>query len=327
MSGDQSYRDRRRALAAVARQTKALTPTIMADLPHLDATHSELLTLANLPPLDPAACPGFVAPGAAVRGTPIRVLNQDSFDAAIAMTRASALSASASTTANDDDAAQLLNHLSTAAQQPAALDATAAPRVAVLNMASDKNPGGGWLGGSSAQEEALCFRSTLAASLSRRFYPFPPRGGLYSRDVVVFREGMGNGHGLMSGAGARPVVSVLSVAGVRRPEVEEAGAAGRLVFAESAVRELTKDKMRLCLRMAASRGHVMLVLGALGCGAFRNPPHEVADCWMEVLSEDEFAGGWFREIWFAVYDRKGEGNFEIFRDVLDGKIVGEVASS
>lgn len=307
MSGDQSYRDRRRALAAVARQTKALTPTIMADLPHLDATHSELLTLATLPPLDPAACPGFVAPGAAaVRGTPIRVLNQDSFDAAIAM-GAALLSASTTTAADDDDEART--------------------RVAVLNMASDKNPGGGWLGGSSAQEEALCFRSTLAASLSRRFYPFPPRGGLYSRDVVVFREGMGDGHGLMSPGAPRPVVSVLSVAGVRRPEVEEAGAAGRLVFAEPAVRELTKDKMRLCLRMAASRGHVMLVLGALGCGAFRNPPHEVADCWMEVLSEDEFAGGWFREIWFAVYDRRGEGNFEIFRDVLDGKIVGEVAST
>jgi uncharacterized protein (TIGR02452 family) len=93
------------------------------------------------------------------------------------------------------------------------------------------------------------------------------------------------------------------------------------VFADPAARELTKDKMRRCLRLAAAKGHTMLVLGAIGCGAFRNPPQEVADCWLEVLSESEFAGGWFKEIWFAVYDRRKEGNFEIFTDAFDGKVL------
>jgi uncharacterized protein (TIGR02452 family) len=71
----------------------------------------------------------------------------------------------------------------------------------------------------------------------------------------------------------------------------------------------------------------MLVLGAIGCGAFRNPPQEVADCWLEVLSEAEFAGGWFKEIHFAVFDRRNEGNFEIFRDMFDGKVVSGVRVS
>jgi hypothetical protein len=155
-----------------------------------------------------------------------------------------------------------------------------------------------------------------------------------------------------------PVVSVLSVAGIRRPSVKPAAEQtsdetakgtskvdeqepentssseprhgkgkpfkGPLVFADPAARELTKDKMRLCLRMAAARGHTMLVLGALGCGAFRNPPREVAACWAEVLAETEFAGGWFKEIWFAVYDRRNEGNFEIFQEAFDGKVAGEL---
>ena len=84
---------------------------------------------------------------------------------------------------------------------------------------------------------------------------------------------------------------------------------------------MTKEKMRLCLRMAASRGHGLLVLGALGCGAFGNPPEEVAACWLEVLRDDEFGGGWWREIWFAVFDGRNEGNFEVFERVLGGQEV------
>ena len=128
-----------------------------------------------------------------------------------------------------------------------------------------------------------------------------------------------------------PVVSVLSVAGVRKPEVktvardEKAPEDRKTVFANDEDRVLTKDKMRLCLRMAATKGHTMLVLGALGCGAFKNPPEEVAECWKEVLDESEFAGGWFKEIWFAVFDRKGDGNLPIFSKALDGRKTGIIA--
>lgn len=103
----------------------------------------------------------------------------------------------------------------------------------------------------------------------------------------------------------------------------------RAVFRHAADRDLTKAKMRLALRAAARAGsgsHELLVLGALGCGAFRNPPGEVARCWLEVLDgEAEFAGGrWFREIWFAVLDRRNEGNFDVFERVLGGREVGKV---
>lgn len=84
---------------------------------------------------------------------------------------------------------------------------------------------------------------------------------------------------------------------------------------------LTKTKMRLALRVAANNGHVMLVLGALGCGVYANPPAEIAKFWLEVLREDEFHGNLWREVYFAVYDSKNNGSFEIFRRVLDGKKV------
>lgn len=81
--------------------------------------------------------------------------------------------------------------------------------------------------------------------------------------------------------------------------------------------------MRLALRMAASHGKRSLVLGAFGCGVYANPPEDVAQCWLEVLQDDEFrlAGNWWRDVCFAIYDPKGEGNYDVFRRVLDGQKV------
>ncbi|KAK1982117.1 hypothetical protein LZ30DRAFT_591238 [Colletotrichum cereale] len=276
------------SLASVSAETRAVLPQILPHLPHLDAARSESLHMDYLPPLKSSACPAH-QPRAR-----IRVVNADTLNAAVDL----------------------------AAHRPDG------GRVAVLNMASDIHPGGGWLKGAVAQEEAMCYRSSLYLGLHARHYPLKRRGGLYTPDVVVVRGDMAGGHRLLVPAVAYadlPVVSVLSVAAIRRPDVRRrqvVTAAGTreevCVFARAADRALTMEKMRLCLRMAASRGHGLLVLGALGCGAFRNPPEEIAACWLEVLDEAEFGGGWWREVWFAVYDRKNEGNFEVFDDVLGG---------
>jgi hypothetical protein len=395
--GSQASQDRRKALSTLAQETKALTPSVSASLDHLDTTLALSFSLDTLAPLSPAKCPGFALADAPDKlGTVIRVIDSDSFDAALSMpSTALRVPAPDGIPTAADSSAAVLEALKSHARYPENLNPTTAPRVAVLNMASEKNPGGGWLGGSTAQEEALCYRSTLAASLNKaKFYPIPARAGLYTRDVVVLREEMGKGHGLLDGVkdegeedlGAKrarlPVVSVVSVAGLRHPAVKGAGdievgegsvtvdieegqqkaaqdgaakeeeggnvqnpeagsettkrkwdgkgkgkqtkikkSQGPLIFVNPSDRELTKDKMRLCLRIAANQGHTMVVLGALGCGAFKNPPGEVVACWSEVLSESEFGGGWFAEIWFAVLDRRREGNFEIFEMALDGKVI------
>ncbi|OHE92255.1 hypothetical protein CORC01_12424 [Colletotrichum orchidophilum] len=275
------------SLAAVAAETRAALPQILSHLPNISASKSEDLHLDYLPPLKSSACPGHTP------RAKIKIINADSLNAAIDL----------------------------AARRPDG------GRVAVLNMASDIHAGGGWLKGAIAQEEALCYRSSLYLSLHKRYYPFKRRGGVYTPDVVVIRGDMASGHKLLVPRVAYddlPVVSVLSIAAIRRPEVKSrkrttsAGIEDVFEFAKASDRTLTMSKMRLCLRMAASRGHSLLVLGALGCGAFRNPPEEIVNCWLEVLGEAEFGGGWWREVWFAVYDRKNEGNFEVFEDALGG---------
>lgn len=280
------HSSRREALAAIAAETRMSLPAILAKMPTTQAAKSEALHLHTLPPLIASNCPRHASKAR------IRVVNEDTFNAAIALGGGS--------------------------------------RVAILSMASHSSPGGGWLRGAFAQEEMLCYRSSLYLSLHRRYYPWKQRMGLYTPDVVVIRGDMPSGHKLLDpSTDTLPVVSALSIAALRTPptkRIRRTAANGgqpkdEEVFADAGDRALTKDKMRLCLRMAASRGHDRLVLGALGCGAFRNPPREVAKCWLEVLGEAEFGGGWWRDVVFAVYDTKNDGNFGVFEEVLDGQEV------
>ncbi|KAI0802278.1 hypothetical protein GGR55DRAFT_452675 [Xylaria sp. FL0064] len=309
----QAVRDRRAVLSAIARETKAALPGILRQLPNARAHSSEKLDINEVPVLDPADGPRFpLSSDPRLCGTHVRVLNDDTLDAAIMMGESLA--------------------------DPAGTQAGRNQRVAALNLASDKNPGGGWLSGAMAQEEALCYRSSLALSLHKPYYPWSPTTAVYTPDVVIVRSSMGAGHRLLvpqTPVAQLPVVSIISVAAIRRPAVRTAPATPgpdshnphdsrqlQTRFKYPADRQLTKDKMRLTLRIAAREKHELLVLGALGCGAFRNPPREIAECWAEVLDEVEFRGGWWREIWFAVLDTKNEGNFSIFDRVLGERDFG-----
>jgi len=58
----------------------------------------------------------------------------------------------------------------------------------------------------------------------------------------------------------------------------------------------------LVLAVAADNGHRTVLLGAWGCGVFRNDPALVADAFGKWLESDKFAGAFDRAV-FAIYDR------------------------
>ncbi|KAF7529354.1 hypothetical protein PCG10_008064 [Penicillium crustosum] len=188
--------------------------------------------------------------------------------------------------------------------------------VCVLNFANAGRPGGGWLSGARAQEEQLCYRSTLIDTLHTRFYPMDDLECLYSPNVIVFRNNVDSEYIFMSEnekLHLNPTVSVISMAARSRPKLT----ADQSTYANVAHRYLMIAKMKLILRTAANNNHRRLILGALGCGAFHHPPQEVADCWYKVLMNKEFKG-WFERIYFAVRDAPKEKNVEIFKETLDG---------
>ena len=65
--------------------------------------------------------------------------------------------------------------------------------------------------------------------------------------------------------------------------------------------EITKNKMRTILRIGLLHGHDSIVLGAFGCGAFRNPPRSIARLFHEIINEAEFKNK-YRLIAFAILE-------------------------
>ena len=197
---------------------------------------------------------------------------------------------------------------------------------AVLNMASRRNPGGGVVTGAGAQEETLFRRTNLFRSLyqfapyaehygikpSRYQYPLDRNyGGVYTPNAIYFRESEQKGYAMLD----NPVsLSFITVAGMNRPDLTADG-----MIADHHV-EPIKNKIRTIFRIGLLHGHDSLVLGALGCGAFRNPPCHVARLFHEIMEEREVRNQ-YRKIVFAILDdhnahqsHNPEGNFKPFMD-------------
>jgi uncharacterized protein (TIGR02452 family) len=194
-------------------------------------------------------------------------------------------------------------------------------RICVLNMASALNPGGGVINGSLAQEESLCLRSTLYASLEPSWYRLPDLSCIYTPSVLVFRD-----------ANLQPLklqdqyyVDVISVAAPKNPElmkiINKEGEE-EWIYAYNEDKELMMAKIRGMFDVCMEKGVTHLVLGALGCGAYHNPPREVARMFRRCVEGDrkhrgvgiiEGMGG-ISEIYFAIFDEGA--NLEAFREVF-----------
>lgn len=182
-------------------------------------------------------------------------------------------------------------------------------------MASSYQPGGGILKGSIAQEESLCSRSTLYPSLQDSFYRLPVLSAIYSPDIVVFRNSEPNNTAILPKA-EWTFVDVISCAALKGPDID-VDAHGMKTYSRERDRETMTLKVRLILQIAREMGITHLVLGALGCGAYGNPPEEVARIFKKVICGGSrrlgFAEG-IEEIVFAIFD-DGE-NLRVFREVF-----------
>lgn len=170
-----------------------------------------------------------------------------------------------------------------------------------LNLANTYHPGGGVARGCAAQEESLFRRSNLFQALDRRLYPIPHDGSvIYSPDVQVFREGdqkigatTANGWEFVKPWRVGVVTCAAYDLRSNREKVDH-----------ETYETNTKEKIRSILRIATIEGHDSPVLGALGCGAFRNDPKTIAGYFRDILAEDEFRGR-FKKVGFGIIYNKG----------------------
>jgi uncharacterized protein (TIGR02452 family) len=180
-----------------------------------------------------------------------------------------------------------------------------ATRVLALNFASARNPGGGFLKGSQAQEESLARASGLYACLTARWEMYEANRQhpsclytdhmIYSPDVPVFRD---DADALLEQP--YPVsfltAPAVNAGAVRKNEPE------KVIQIESVM----DDRIEMVLAVAVAHGHEVLVLGAWGCGVFGNDPDEVAAGFAWHLTGDGRFRTAFRRVVFAVLDRTAD---------------------
>ncbi|CAF4647224.1 unnamed protein product [Rotaria socialis] len=215
-------------------------------------------------------------------------------------------------------------------------------RPVLLNMANATTPGGGYRQGAGAQEENLFRRSNYYLSLdaelddtkqperywctakgeeqmlraNESMYPMDEFGAIYTSGITVFRNTEDTGYAYLE----QPLYDVRSIAlaAYKQPELKQNDT--RLLTDKNAMD--TRKKIESLFVMAYHHQHDCLILSALGCGAFKNPPTHMASIFKSVIQQ---YAGYFKTIHFAIVDdhntgnqHNPDGNYLPFKRILDG---------
>ena len=185
----------------------------------------------------------------------------------------------------------------------------------LLNFASGKNPGGGFLKGSKSQEEDLCRCSGLYNCLAgsapsyyaynrERKDPLYSDHVMYSPKVPWFRKNSKEKPGDMF------LASVITSPAPNAREYLRVNNNG-----QAEIEKVLKQRAKIILAVAQQNGHRNLLLGAWGCGVFANSPTTVANTFGKLLQSGGFAKA-FDTVTFAIYcvTKNDEETVKIFKE-------------
>lgn len=175
-------------------------------------------------------------------------------------------------------------------------------KVAVLNFANPENPGGGVQLGAMAQEECLCRSSNLYTCISNpnvfdEYYGyhrsirnnFYTDRLIYTKNVTVFKDDS-------------VVPQMLPETNWFDVDVITCAApylAKRKHTNGAALFNLFKSRVKNIFEAARDNNVDYLILGAFGCGAFKNPPLIVAEAFLQTIKEQNYLKD-FKQIVFAI---------------------------
>ena len=190
-------------------------------------------------------------------------------------------------------------------------------RIAVLNFASYKEPGGRFLDGSSAQEESLCHQSTLYEALLKEinFYSWNNQHknrslyknrAIYSRDIRFFDKDFLPANTTPADALAHSVLA--DVITCAAPNKYAAQKYCHVSDAENS--QVLYNRIEFLMNLARFKETDILVLGAYGCGVFGQDPIEVASTFKNLLP---LSG--CQKVIFAIPDASGT-NYQAFADAF-----------
>ena len=203
-------------------------------------------------------------------------------------------------------------------------------KVCVLNFASATNPGGGVVNGSSAQEECICRCTTLYPCLNTKkmwdvFYqphrdtanPLYNNDCIYTPNVVVVKSDTNFPELLSQEDWWNVNILTCAAPNLReRPSNRMNPHAGDTAakITHDELEELLTTRIRRIFEIAVANENEVLILGAFGCGAFKNPPEIVAKVFNKVMQDYLY---YFDTIEYAVFHTERElANHEAFLKII-----------
>jgi len=178
-------------------------------------------------------------------------------------------------------------------------------RVTILNFASARKPGGGFINGAIAQEESIARSSGLYPCIVQmdEMYSFNSQQKnllysnyiIYSPDVPVIRDDS-----------SLYLIRPYYVSIITSPAVNAKCLRERENNIESEIERTMLDRIHRIISIAALQQTDVLILGAWGCGVFGNKPVKIASYFHRILNS--FPEGIFKQVHFAVL----EDNFQVF---------------
>ena len=164
-------------------------------------------------------------------------------------------------------------------------------KICILNFADAYKPGGGYLNGRNSQEETICRQTLLYPTIKNSsMYTLnskdkkPENSDImqYSQDVYVIRD---DDYELID----EPfLINVISSSAVDNHEeyVPEAN-------------EIMEERIRKIIRLAAFKQNDVLILGAFGCGVFKNDTYQICQIFKKILIEEGMKD-YFKNVIFPI---------------------------
>ena len=202
-------------------------------------------------------------------------------------------------------------------------------RVAVLNFANAIMPGGGVTLGANAQEEYLCrasnlYNCLLQYKMIKDFYlyhlflvnTYYSDKVIYSKGVVIFKKDVRKKDSSLKYdieytkdwidvdiiTSAAPNIRFMI-----KPNMNK-------------ISQIFMNRIRNILETAIENKIEALVLGAFGCGEFKNPPEIVSEAFRKILKEEHYED-YFKEIVFAIkHTNQIDNNLSCFKKKFEDGI-------
>lgn len=187
-------------------------------------------------------------------------------------------------------------------------------QVFCLNFASAKNAGGGFLNGAEAQEESIARASALYAcqtKYQKNFYQYHLQTDLYYSHRMIYSPSVP----VFRGEQGELLDEYYNVSFLTSPAVNIGALQQHNKLDKAKAHQVMLARTEKVLTIAAIKGYKTLVLGAWGCGVFKQDAKDVAGYFAKYLLNEGLFSNVFEHIVFAILS-KDQKNIQPFYQVF-----------